>query len=75
MFLVSCEKVEIFNFNCIIFFPLTDINGFLSFVCYKSTQCKQSAMFMQVFGDTQLAFAFSKLAIETLEQGVKYVQS
>ena len=32
-------------------------------------------MFMQVFGDTQLAFAFSKLAIETLEQGVKYVQS
>ena len=24
--------------------------------------------------DTQLAFTFSKLTIETLEQGVKYVQ-
>ena len=55
------------------FFPLTDINGFLSFV--TNQHCKQSAMFMQVFGDTQRAFTFSKLAIETLEQGVKYVQS
>ena len=26
-------------------------------------------------GNTQSAFAFSKLTIETLEQGVKYVQS
>ena len=36
---------------------------------------KQSAIINHILLQAQLAFAWSKITIETLEQGVKYVQS
>ena len=44
---------------------------------YHSNSCKDEKYFIEIINliDTQPAITCSKLTIETLEQGVKYVQS
>ena len=39
------------------------------------TEKRFSSKMFQIISASQLAFAYSKLTIETLEQGVKYAQS
>ena len=55
------------------------MEDFLSYAKYKYLQCQQQRVrnntlkFLEI--DTQPAITCSKLTIETVEQGVKYVQS
>ena len=48
------------------------LNGKLHFLCSDTSKIKKKTCSFQ---DTQRAFTCSKLTIETLEQGLKYVQS